>query len=173
MRVFIILAFLLYSITSFAEVHFLSLIENDNNPEVFTLSLETDTKDQFTTLIQTRYQDLEQFELGNPVEIIKVNEQQLSAGVILYKQQGFDIIRLQAESIDVKRGGSARMYYKSNVLTQRSWKRNKSQLLKVINAGGSWYAAQENEARINHAFFKTGSLGIKRIQYSYRPELDQ
>ena len=169
---YILLLTLLVSTHLFAGTDFLCIVKNDNNSEIYTLFTETNEKGNLEYLVEKRYGTTSDYEAGTPNRTRKFNEADLAKGVVMYSQQGFDIIRLQADSLSPTQGGFARMYYKKNVLTQRSWKTKYSEKLQVINDNGTWYAADKNGARMNHAFFYTGRFGVSRIKFSYLPEFD-
>ena len=169
---FILLLTLLVSTQIFAATDFLCIVKNDNNSEIYTLFAESNEQGHLINLVENRYGTTSEYEANTPNRVRKFNEADLAKGVVMYSQQGFDIIRLQADSLSPTQGGFARMFYKKNVLTQRSWKTKYSEKLQVINDNGTWYAADENGARMNHAFFYTGSFGVGSIKFSYMPEFD-
>jgi len=155
-----------------AEIFSICVTQNDDNSELFQLLVETDDDNKLIHLIQRRFLNEDDF-LMNRVNLTRVfNRTQLESGVILYEKLGYEVIRLQVENLNLSTGGTARMYYKTNVLFQNSWSKKRSNLFNIKEANGSWYATDSNEDRFNYAFINAGRTGLKNIIFSYNPEFD-
>ncbi len=171
-KVILIILALILPFMAFAEVHSLCVTQNDDNAHLYHLQVETDDRGELLNLIEERFLNLDDFNNNVINRIRKFNKGDLDRGVILYSKQGFDVIRLQTENLSLQDGGSARMFYKTNVLFQRSWSMKYSEGLNIIRKHGSWYATDIRGDRFNYAFFRAGKTGVKDINLSYRAEFD-
>lgn len=152
---------------------FLCMTQNDKNPATITLSVRSNNDGQLTHIIEKIYDNEQKFLQDLPKKVETFSLKQLKKGVILYSKQGFDIIKLKLDNFTAKAGAYARLFYKSNVLTQRFWRKKRSRVIQLLTDGsGNWYTVDSNGARMNYTFFKTGKYGVKEVQFNYKAELD-
>lgn len=166
MKVSLILALFVFSLTASAKIIKMAVITSEFDKNYTDYYLETDENNKLESM---RY--ITTMPNGGIFEDITVTaDQAMKDGAVIVEREGRQVVRLELQNFDMKKGGTIILDYLFNGATNN----RRTKKLFLDNKNGE-FILLDNGKRVNRLFLVAnwirvlGVVGVYEIQSSYKP----